>query len=106
PFKKMTMAELKARRDKGLCYNCDDKFYPEHKCKAQFHLILTESVVETTHDSDSKGQVNPQTLRLTSTFKEHQLQVLVDGGSTHNFMQERVVERLNLSVLPTKPFKV
>jgi len=24
---------MKERRDKGLCYNCDDKWNPTHKCK-------------------------------------------------------------------------
>lgn len=31
-FKKMSYAELQERRAKGLCYNCDEKFSPQHKC--------------------------------------------------------------------------
>ena len=28
--------ELKDQRDKGLCFNCDEKFGPGHHCKKLF----------------------------------------------------------------------
>lgn len=28
-------------REKGLCYNCDEKYTKEHKCKAKLLLFLT-----------------------------------------------------------------
>ncbi|GAV71123.1 RVP_2 domain-containing protein [Cephalotus follicularis] len=52
------------------------------------------------------GQVNPKALRITGQYFEHKLQILIDGGSTHNFLQERVAFGLGLPVIPTKPFKV
>ncbi|CAB4265105.1 unnamed protein product [Prunus armeniaca] len=36
PIKRLSAAELKERRDKGLCYNCDEKFSPGHHCKKLF----------------------------------------------------------------------
>ncbi|MCI50689.1 hypothetical protein A2U01_0071933, partial [Trifolium medium] len=33
PIKRLTPDELQDRRDKGLCYNCDDRFQPGHRCK-------------------------------------------------------------------------
>ena len=33
PIKKLTSEEMQARRDKGLCYNCDEKYSRNHKCK-------------------------------------------------------------------------
>ena len=36
PYKRqlrLTDAEFQARKDKGLCFHCDDKFSPGHKCK-------------------------------------------------------------------------
>lgn len=32
-YKRFTAAELRARRDKGLCYYCDEKYHQQHKCK-------------------------------------------------------------------------
>ena len=34
-FKRLTQSEMQARRDKGLCYNCDERFAPGHRCKKQ-----------------------------------------------------------------------
>lgn len=33
PIKLLTPAEMAARREKGLCFNCDSKFVPGHKFK-------------------------------------------------------------------------
>ncbi|XP_077250240.1 uncharacterized protein LOC143889774 [Tasmannia lanceolata] len=33
PVKKLTPNELKLRKEKGLSYNCDEKYIPGHKCK-------------------------------------------------------------------------
>ena len=41
PINKLTPAELKIRREKGLCYNCDDKYAPGHKCKSKFILLIS-----------------------------------------------------------------
>ena len=35
-IRRLTLAELKNRRDKGLCYNCDEKFGPGNHCKKLF----------------------------------------------------------------------
>ena len=32
PIKHLFEAEMRAHRDKGLCYNCDDKFTQGHQC--------------------------------------------------------------------------
>ena len=36
---------MQARREKGLCFNCDEKFAPGHKCKLQ-QAFLIEVVEE------------------------------------------------------------
>ena len=44
PIKKLSYAEMRSRKEKGLCYNCDETFKPGHKCKQQqlFMLALEE----------------------------------------------------------------
>lgn len=32
-IKKLTPVKIKEMREKGLCYNCDIKFSPGHRCK-------------------------------------------------------------------------
>jgi len=39
-IEKLTLVKLQDRRVVGLCYNCDEKFYPGHKCTTQFLLCL------------------------------------------------------------------
>lgn len=33
---------MTARRQKGLCYNCDEKWSSDHRCKAKFQCVLME----------------------------------------------------------------
>jgi hypothetical protein len=42
---KLTRAEMVDRQLKGLCYNCDDKYFPRHKCKEQdIFMVVTEDI--------------------------------------------------------------
>eukprot|EP00256_Glycine_max_P065521 XP_025980116.1 uncharacterized protein K02A2.6-like [Glycine max] len=52
------------------------------------------------------GQLAPETLRLLGTLSGHQVIILVDGGSTHNFVQEELVVRLGLKTHETRPLRV
>ena len=46
-IQKLTMDEMDERQLKGLCYNCDEKYFPRHKCKEQiFFMVVTEDVSE------------------------------------------------------------
>jgi hypothetical protein len=42
PIKRLTPDELQARREKGLCYNCDDRFVTGHRCKRLFNLLIVQ----------------------------------------------------------------
>lgn len=54
-IKKLTAAELKLRREKGLCYYCDEKYNPGHKWKtACFLLVGDEEVDELIQDYESE----------------------------------------------------
>jgi predicted aspartyl protease len=61
-----------------------------------------------THDTDPAqislhalmGHTIPQTLRVMGHIQQSPVVVLVDSGSTHNFIQDRVAKKLNL---PTEP---
>lgn len=52
PFKIPTSTEMAARRENGLCYNCDEPFVYGHKCKKKIsYMIMVEDEEKmSTHD--------------------------------------------------------
>ncbi|XP_027364265.1 uncharacterized protein LOC113871373 [Abrus precatorius] len=134
-YKKLTHEEMLAHREKGLYYYCDEKFHPSHKCKARFFLLVAEVpeddtatpseslgdrdpdplILDTMHNELSSAQISfnalsglpaPEALRLLGLISKKQVTILVDGGSTHNFIQARVAKFLNLPMQPTPTLKV
>nr|GEU31271.1 transposon Ty3-G Gag-Pol polyprotein [Tanacetum cinerariifolium] len=125
PIRHLSNNEARKRREKGLCYYCDDKYTPGHKCsKPQFFMIgdaeeienenPTNDALETQAD-EVQGEISfhaisetilPQTLRLPRRIQNKDVVVLVDGSSTHNFMDQELVNRLGLQVNPTVNFSV
>jgi hypothetical protein len=103
---------LKYRRDRGLCFNCDDKFSPGHRCKK---LFLIEGIYEDDAENpDEKKEPNeeieipkislhaisrvptPQTMRISGIIKEAQVVLLADTGSNHNFLSTELAKQLGL----------
>nr|KYP49883.1 hypothetical protein KK1_028383 [Cajanus cajan] len=117
PIKKLSNAQMQDRRSKGLCFNCDENFYPGHKCtQTQFLLLLAE---EESHIVDQPStpcedintmlienqplpihlqlspqaltsQPSPQTLRFKGSIDGLGVTILIDTGSSHNIMQPRI----------------
>ena len=52
------------------------------------------------------GISQPQTLKLFGHIKNTKVTVLVDSGSTHNFIDSRVAKQLNICIYPTTNFQV
>lgn len=52
------------------------------------------------------GTVHPQTLRMKGKIRHQEVVVLVDGGSTHNFIDQMTVNRLSLPVVQDQSFEV
>nr|KYP64239.1 Transposon Ty3-I Gag-Pol polyprotein [Cajanus cajan] len=115
PIKRLTEAEMQDRRDKNLCYNCDERYTRGHRCKSQF-LLLVVPAADNISDSLPDGSINlhslsgqwtPQTFRITGSLKEYEVHIMVDSGATHNFIQSKVAHFLNLPLEPTlSPLKV
>lgn len=49
PIKKLSPSELQIWCDKGLFYNCDDRYFSGHKCKSQYFVPL-EQEEDSIHD--------------------------------------------------------
>ncbi|KAG6397594.1 hypothetical protein SASPL_143763 [Salvia splendens] len=51
-------------------------------------------------------KIKPRAIRLKGRINDNEVSILIDGGSTHNFIQPAVAERLSLCVHPIIPFRV
>lgn len=114
PLKFLSLEELASRRERGLCFNCDKRFHHECKCASRVFLLIAdeeEVILEDPVEMDQPpdppdinnlvsaqislhsllGHLAPETLRLLGHVANHQVVILVDGGSTHNFIQEPLV---------------
>lgn len=120
------------RRAKGLCYKCDEKFVPGHKCKVKsFVLVITEEEEELYLQSRfqlfpemgkegenmEKGLVSMNAMgfivrgnhmKLTGECENYPLQVLIDSGSTHSFLDRGTTSKIGyvLEDIPPMLIKV
>ena len=125
PFKRLSPTELALRREKGLCFNCDQKFSRGHKCTPSLFLFVTKEEDES-HEPDLvtavsgidelppaqislhafSGHGAPETLRVFGVIGDRRVHILIDGGSTHNFLQQALITTLGFSPQNTSPLKV
>jgi hypothetical protein len=120
-IQKLTRVEIVEHQLKGLCYNCDEKYFLGHKCKEKnlFMSIfedISEDNIETPLVSESPETLDitplsdppevelvislnaltsfsaPQTLKLIGYIKHQKVIILVDSGSTHNFIHRRIAQ--------------
>ena len=124
--KHFSPSELQEKREKGLCHNCDQKWSPSHRCRSKFPLLLgtededtplTEEIQATTPREElvtgdisslntMAGQLNPHSLLLPRTIHNQNFQVLINNGSTHNFIKPALTNRLGLSLKSVPSFRV
>lgn len=124
--KRLSTKEMDDKRANGLCYWCDEKYTPEHKCsrrKQLFLLELDEEIEESLwedeledNENSEKSTLNPQvsvharggtseyrTMRVKGVVKRKMVHVLIDSGSTHNFMDLAVAKKLGCRLQPFPP---
>ena len=122
-IQRLSPTEMKEHRDKGLCFNCDEKFAPGHRCK---NLFLIEGCwpeedsgeeigdIKEKEDNDEleislhamAGSSTPQTMQIHGVINQQSLVVLINSGSTHNFIEERLAEKLGLTYNMEERFNV
>ncbi|KAA8546385.1 hypothetical protein F0562_002876 [Nyssa sinensis] len=123
PMKRLTWDEMQKKRAQGLCFNCDEKFVPGHKCKRPQLLLLEGNYDESETDDEERAYANfrgeleislhaftgwstTKTIRISAKVGPRELIVLIDSGSTYNFINVKIAELFQLSVVPTEPFNV
>jgi hypothetical protein len=124
PIQRISPAQMEDRRKKGLFYNCDAKWQFGHKCQSP-KLFVIESVevceistlepvmegpemdsMEYTYSEEHPeislhvitGSSHPKTMRIIGTIGGKKVIILIDSGSTHNFLDSSVVQNSRLLV--------
>ncbi|XP_040988925.1 uncharacterized protein LOC121236540 [Juglans microcarpa x Juglans regia] len=122
PTKRVFSSQMDEKRKKDLCYHFEEKWNPNHVCKnPKVYLIhaddegpqpvLEESViveeVEVCGDSEGTLEVsvnaisgcnNGNAMRLHGSIVPCSVEILIDSGSTHNFLDPLVVQEAKLNV--------
>ncbi|KAF5468876.1 hypothetical protein F2P56_012987 [Juglans regia] len=128
PVKKVFSSQMDEKRRRGLCYHCDEKWNPTHKCKNLIvHLLQVDQEVSdpsgvnedelSVGDEDGHAVVQEEgeegvevslnaisgystrnAMRLHGRIGACAVEILVDSGSTHNFLDPLVVQKAKLRI--------
>ncbi|XP_042041401.1 uncharacterized protein LOC121786862 [Salvia splendens] len=122
---RVSLAEKSERSRKGLCWHCPEKYVPGHVCavkllcyvgeeddddappatdyQLQEDQVITEDL---SHLHSLNGNSRSRPFRVTGNIGVTEVGVLIDTGSTHDFLHPRIAERLQLALTPIHPFRV
>ena len=125
---RLTPQQLEETREKGLCFNCDNKYSKGHKCSERKLLYINceeeeaddeepsqaEEIKETTTEEITPtiscralhGIFTPQTLKIEGYIKKRNATMLIDCGSTHNLIHCKLAKSLNWFIYPALEFQV
>jgi len=130
-LKHLTPANIQFRWEKGICFTCDEKYSPTHQCVNKYYFLLqcedeippepdpnvqSQQIVQNQSEefdqtpnlsyNAMKSNMMRGTIRFTRFIQGHKIQILIDGGSSDNFIQPRVDKFLHLPIYQTPRLKV
>ncbi|XP_026459507.1 uncharacterized protein LOC113360186 [Papaver somniferum] len=128
-YNKLSREEMKEKREKGLCFNCDAPFKSGHICPDKPGFLLLEmdphspegiteieyttenhqasddlAVLESTPTislNSLLGSTFPNTMSITGYAKARPLTILIDSGSTHNFLHPSISKKCGFAFSST-----
>lgn len=124
--------EFDERWTKGLCFWCEEKYVLGHQCKKKqlYKIELVEedlleepNIFETPHMVNEAGievlspsaQISLHTLigqgqlpdfrtmRFSRTVRNRRINILIDSGSTHNFLDAAIAAKLGCRTEVVQP---
>ncbi|XP_071716761.1 uncharacterized protein [Rutidosis leptorrhynchoides] len=126
--RRLTQKELDEKRSKGLCFVCDQKYMPGHKCSGQVYSleVICEDESGDTQEGDEfsdamdtyandtpqislsalTGTSTYQTMRITGHIRNQGVHILIDSGSTHNFLDSNMAKRIGCQLKDIDPMHV
>lgn len=136
PLKRLSSEEIASHQERGLCFICEEKYHRGHHCAFRVFLLIVADddnpnptpsniIISDPPDTPSPDPSDPtnlypaqislnslvdhvalETLCLMGHIVGHPFLLLVDGGSTHNFIQQQLVTQLGLPCCTTHPLRV
>lgn len=132
---RLNLQEIDEKRAKKLCFFCDEKYVSGHKCKGQVYrmefIVVDEEnfespATETESREEEEEIINnisyenmPQislnalsgvnsyhTMRVTGKIKNSPIHILIDSGSTYNFLDLATAKKLGCYIKKTCPMEV
>ncbi|CAJ2668611.1 unnamed protein product [Trifolium pratense] len=124
-FTHLSYQELMDRRQKGLCFKCGGPFHPMQQCPdKQLRVLIMEdgdgddsepavlAVEVEDSDEENKGEMcilnlnhisfeNHKTVKFQGQICGVPVLILVDSGATHNFISQKLVEKMGWEVEET-----
>lgn len=118
-----------ARRARGECFKCGEKFGLGHKCpkSVQIHVLEellevlqlqedeTEDGIEGEESSEEElvlsecalaGTMGKRSIRLQGLVQNQEVLILVDSGSSNSFIAKKLVNKLGMETQPIVPTRV
>ncbi|XP_076928786.1 uncharacterized protein LOC143592869 [Bidens hawaiensis] len=109
----LSTKEIADKRARGECFGCTEKYSATHQCKnKQLFSIEVWEVEEESGEPVLQEFLDPQislnaimgvslysTMKVTGSTCTKPLHILIDSGSTHNFLDEKIAYKMRC---PTK----
>nr|GEX89973.1 hypothetical protein [Tanacetum cinerariifolium] len=136
PRKQLSQKEFAEKRAKNLCFYCDQKYVPGHKCRGEMYaleistleedvdLSLKENLNEVDQENHRESELlmserypmislnalsgipTYNTMRMKANVAKHTLHSLFDTGSTHKFLDLFTAKKLGCKMSKTWPLQV
>ncbi|XP_015969943.1 uncharacterized protein LOC107493360 [Arachis duranensis] len=134
PIRRLSSTEIQAKRAKGLCYWCDEKYTALHKCPNRHFMLFQleedevpageqQAAIEEEVDpflqtleqqvtdhhlsyNAMHGTSGSSTIRIRALLQGLEVRALLDGGSSDSFLQPRIAKFLNIPVQPAPGVRV
>ncbi|XP_078440480.1 uncharacterized protein LOC144710546 [Wolffia australiana] len=106
----LTVEQIQDRKARRLCFSCNDKYSPGHRCNKELHvLVLNDNLERPTDDEDDQDLIPmDETVEPVKLVEiQHQaVTVLIDCSASHNFISSDVVEALTLSISDSSKYGI
>lgn len=123
PTKRMTPAEMEVRRKQNLCFNYDEIYHVGHRCKKSFVILVEEDFneeevelsPEEMEEEESEmvvtlnavaGRKIPNTIKIPGRVGQEKINILINLGSTHNFLDPEIAHKVGCCSEKTHIFLV